>query len=323
MTLALRVRGLCKAYGKHAVLKGVDLDVPAGVVFGLVGPNGAGKTTLFSTVSGYLPHDAGVIEHFGALTPPGDAPGKGLFSILPQDASFLPTVNLGTQLEFYGALQGLSRKEARSERARVLDSVGLADVAGKKPSTLSHGMHKRVGIAQAFIGTPRLVILDEPTAGLDPNAARQVRGLIRELSRESTVIVSSHNLGEMEDLCSEFAILHEGRIVRQDNLAGVIGGAAVVVFRLGVDPDDAVKSRLSALSFVTDLQWSHDTERLRVHFDPAQCPPPKAAQAMLAVLVEQGTPFVEMQLGKSLEERFIEETTAREGPDSTSDGAAP
>jgi ABC-2 type transport system ATP-binding protein len=309
MSLALRVRGLQKSYGSHAVLKGVDLEVPTGVVFGLVGPNGAGKTTLFSTVSGYLPQDAGAVEHFGAHTPPGGAPPKGTYSILPQDAAFLPTVNLGAQLEFYGRLQGLSVKEAKSERARVLDSVGLSEVARQKPATLSHGMHKRVGIAQAFIGTPRLVILDEPTAGLDPSAARQVRGLIRELSRASTVMVSSHNLSEMEDLCSEFAILHEGRIVRQDNLAGVIGGAAVVIFRLGGEVSEALREAMLALPCVTDLDWSNDRERLRVHFDPEVLAPPKAAQAMLGVLVDRGTPFVEMQLGKSLEDRFIEETT--------------
>ncbi|MGB1698671.1 MAG: ATP-binding cassette domain-containing protein, partial [Nannocystaceae bacterium] len=228
--------------------------------------------------------------------------------------AFLPTVNLGAQLEFYGRLQGFSAKEAAAERVRVLESVGLAEVARQKPGSLSHGMQKRVGIAQAFIGMPRLVILDEPTAGLDPNAARQVRGLIRELARASTVLVSSHNLSEMEDLCSEFAILHEGRIVRQDNLAGVIGGAALVIFRLGATPDDSLRAKLLALPCVTDLDWSLDSDRLRVHFDPKQLAPPKAAQAMLNVLVEAEVPFVEMQLGKSLEDRFIEETTGPDAP---------
>jgi ABC-type multidrug transport system ATPase subunit len=122
-------------------------------------------------------------------------------------------------------------------------------------------------------------------------------------------MVSSHNLSEMEDLCSEFAILHEGRIVRQDNLAGVIGGAAVVIFRLGGEVTEALREAMLALPCVTDLDWSNDTERLRVHFDPEVLTPPKAAQAMLGVLVERGTSFVEMQVGKSLEDRFIEETS--------------
>jgi ABC-2 type transport system ATP-binding protein len=169
-------------------------------------------------------------------------------------------------------------------------------------------MHKRVGIAQAFIGAPRVVILDEPTAGLDPHAAREIRALLRKIQGERTVIVSSHNLGEIEDLCHEVAILDGGRLVRQDTIAGVLGGAELIVFRLGRAPTEGDLALLRALPFVRDVSWSTDDDRLRVGFDATKQAPGPAARDIVSALVDAQVPFVEMQIGKSLEERFLEET---------------
>ena len=308
MSLAIQVRGLKKTYGKVKALGGLDLDVPRGGIFGVVGPNGAGKTTLFSVVSGYLPADSGTVELDGQLVKAGAAPPAGRFAILPQDAAFIDGMNLGPQLVFYGELQGLDPATAKREARRVLDLVGLPEVFDRRARTLSNGMHKRVGIAQAFIGDPAVVILDEPTAGLDPHAARDIRVLLREITGDRTVVVSSHNLTEIEDLCEGVAILNEGTLVRQDTISGVIGGADLVVFRLGREPRPEELSRLESLEFVGGAEWSERDDRLRVRFDPQLQPPGPAARDMVATLVQLGVPFVEMQVGKSLEERFIEET---------------
>jgi ABC-2 type transport system ATP-binding protein len=308
MTTVLRVSNLSKSYGSIQALRSMNLAVERGRIFGVVGANGAGKTTLFSVVSGFLPPDAGEVEIDGKRQKAGAPPVVGALSILPQDASFLADLSLGVQLGHYGELQGLSRKQARDEARRVLDLVGLAEVYDRKAKTLSHGMHKRVGIAQAFIGAPQVVILDEPTAGLDPHAAREIRALLRKIQGERTVIVSSHNLGEIEDLCHEVAILDGGRLVRQDSIAGVIGGAELIVFRLSRAPTDADLGAVRALPFVREVRWSTDDDRLRVGFDATRQPPGPAARDIVSALVDAQVPFVEMQIGKSLEERFLEET---------------
>jgi ABC-2 type transport system ATP-binding protein len=308
MTTVLRVSNLNKSYGNIHALRGMNLAVARGQIFGVVGPNGAGKTTLFSIVSGFLPTDSGEVEIDGQRQKPGAPPPAGALAILPQDALFLADLTLGIQLAHYGELQGLTRKQARDEARRVLELVGLAEVHDRKAKTLSHGMHKRVGIAQAFIGAPRVVILDEPTAGLDPHAAREIRALLRKIQGERTVIVSSHNLGEIEDLCHEVAILDGGRLVRQDTIAGVLGGAELIVFRLGRAPTEGDLALLRALPFVRDVSWSTDDDRLRVGFDATRQAPGPAARDIVSALVDAQVPFVEMQIGKSLEERFLEET---------------
>jgi len=312
MNPALRVRNLSKSYGSIKALEGMDLDVRAGQIFGVVGPNGAGKTTLFSVISGFLPADSGEVEITGQTLRRGSPPPRGSLSILPQDALFVAELNLGLQLRHYGELQGLSPAKAASEAKRVLDIVGLPEVHERKAKSLSHGMHKRVGIAQAFIGSPPVVILDEPTAGLDPHAAREIRALLREIQTgKGTVIVSSHNLAEVEDLCHEVAIMAHGKLVRQDSIASVVGSATVIVFRLGRVPVAAELEPLRALPFVSEVLWSPGEERLRVDFDPEQQPPGPAARDMLGALIEAGLPFVEVQVGKSLEDRFLEETAVK------------
>jgi ABC-type multidrug transport system ATPase subunit len=308
VSFAIQVRGLQKAFGSVQALGGLDLDVPRGGIFGVVGPNGAGKTTLFSVISGYLAPDTGSVELGGKAISTKRPPPKGEFAILPQDASFTTGINLGAQLNFYGALQGLSRSRAESETRRVLEHVGLPEVYDRQARTLSHGMHKRVGIAQAFIGNPAVIILDEPTAGLDPHAARDIRALIRRITGDRTVIVSSHNLGEIEDLCAEVAILNHGLLVRQDTLTQVIGTADLLVIRLGRPPQDPELASLEALDFVTSTEWNPGDDRLRVRFDAQLRPPGPAARDLIAAMVDLDLPFVEFQVGKSLEERFIEET---------------
>jgi ABC-2 type transport system ATP-binding protein len=312
MTTVLRVSNLSKSYGPIQALRSMNLAVERGRIFGVVGANGAGKTTLFSVVSGFLPADSGEVEIDGKRQRPGAPPAANALSILPQDAAFLADLSLGTQLGHYGELQGLTRKQARDEARRVLDLVGLGEVYDRKAKTLSHGMHKRVGIAQAFIGTPKVVILDEPTAGLDPHAAREIRALLRQIQGERTVIVSSHNLGEIEDLCHEVAILDGGRLVRQDSIAGVIGGAELIVFRLSRAPTEGDLAAVRALPFVGEVRWSTDDDRLRVGFDATKQAPGPAARDIVSALVDAQVPFVEMQIGKSLEERFLEETRRRE-----------
>jgi ABC-type multidrug transport system ATPase subunit len=304
----LELHGVTKTFGAVRALDGVDLVVPTGGIFGLVGPNGAGKTTLFSLVCGFLAADAGTVAVAGVPVHAGRPPAPGTMAILPQDARFLPHATVGAQLAYYAELQGFDRAAARREAARVLELVRLPDVAGRAADTLSHGMYKRVGIAQTFIGDPRLIILDEPTAGLDPHAAREIRGMLRAICADRSVVVSSHNLLEIEDLCREVAILHRGRVARQGRIEDLKGDASEVSFRMSERPADAVLAALGGFPYVTGVQWDAEASRVRVAIDPSQKAPAAAGGELVGALVGQGVRFLDMSVGSSLEDRFLEET---------------
>ncbi|EWH06687.1 ABC transporter [Pseudoalteromonas lipolytica SCSIO 04301] len=222
MTVLIRGEGLSKNYGSKRALDNVSFEISKGAPVALVGPNGAGKTTLFSLLCGYILPSAGSLSVMGHK--PGSAALFGKLTALPQDAQLDPRFSIAHQLNFYGQLQGLSNAVRNKETARVLELVGLAEVAKQRPDDLSHGMRKRVTIAQALIGTPEIVMLDEATAGLDPIHAREVRELVSTLSNEATFILSSHDLTELERLCSQVLHLdqgvlseHQARSTSQDN----------------------------------------------------------------------------------------------------------
>ncbi|MFC3032863.1 ABC transporter ATP-binding protein [Pseudoalteromonas fenneropenaei] len=206
--MLIQATRLNKHFGAKHVLKDVSFDIEAGSPIALVGPNGAGKTTLFSILCGYLSADSGSL-HFGNDKASTAKRLKNL-AALPQDAQLDPSFSLFKQFSFYGQLQGLTAQAARLEAMRVLELVNLQDVSKEYPQHLSHGMRKRACIAQALIGDPQLVLLDEATAGLDPKHAKEIRELVASLSDDITFILSSHDLSELERLCQRVYYLDQG-----------------------------------------------------------------------------------------------------------------
>ncbi|MCS6117938.1 ABC transporter ATP-binding protein [Shewanella baltica] len=206
----IQCQGLSQLYGSKKALNDVNFSLEAGAPIALVGPNGAGKTTLFSLLCGYLSPSAGTITLLGEA--PNSPKLLGKIAALPQDAVLDPNLTIASQLSFFARLQGMGVEQARQEAIRVLTLVDLADVAEQKPPSLSHGMSKRVSIAQALIGSPELVLLDEPTAGLDPANAKKVRELVKALSPTTTFMISSHNLDELEKLCDQVLYLDKGQL---------------------------------------------------------------------------------------------------------------
>lgn len=254
MTIVLQAENLAHAFGNKAVLADVNFSLPAGEPVALIGPNGAGKTTLFSLICGYLPLQHGRLRVLGET--PGSAKLTGRVGALPQDALFDPSFNLITQLSFYARLQGIGKAPARQEAERVLTLVGLAEHAGLLPTALSHGMRKRLAIAQALLGQPELILLDEPTAGLDPINALQIRQLIADLSTKATVLISSHNIFELERLCHTVLYLDKGQLVQQstDNPQGGLGYLTVTLDHSVSDDVLAVFQQLPGVSRVLQQQ---------------------------------------------------------------------
>ena len=212
--VVLSIEGLEKSYGKHKVLKGIDMHIQKGDIYGLIGKNGAGKTTLFKTILGLSEFDSGALSIFGAKGRKGNAKARNRIGFLV-GASQYAYLSGRANLEYFRRIKGISDK---NEVDRVLEIVGLDQKAAKTPAgRYSLGMKQRLGIANALLGNPEILIFDEPTNGLDPQGIMDIRNLMQKINEEygTTIIVSSHILGELQHTAHRFGILHEGVMMKE------------------------------------------------------------------------------------------------------------
>lgn len=304
--LAITTTGLTRRYGALTALDAVDYTVPVGVISGLIGPNGAGKTTLLSLLCGYLRPNAGDGAVLGA--PLGALPGlKGRLGVYPQDASLDPRRTVWAELTFWGELSGLGRDEARGAARTALGQVGLGDRLSTACRGLSHGMARRAGIAGALLGKPELVLLDEPTAGLDPRSAHEVRSLVAQIAADhgATVVISSHNLTELQDLCDHAVILDHGKVVAAGALDSLTQRGGEV--RIECVGTPANLAPLEKLPRVLSVEATDDL--LTIRFDTSDdTPMEEPLAAVLARLLEEGARIREVRQGRTLEQRFLELT---------------
>lgn len=307
MGAAVSVRGLSKRFGKALALNDVSFDVPQGSLSGLLGPNGAGKTTLFSIAAGFLHATGGTIEVLGTDVREISAL-RGRFSMLPQDAAFQSGIPVLEQLVMFARLNGYGPEEGRERAQKALEMVGLGEVGRKSARALSHGMAKRVALCQAFIGEPEVVFLDEPTSGLDPENARKMRDLIKGMRGAKTVILSSHNLQEIQDLCDHVTILHQGAVMETGSMADLTSASFLLrITTLQPAPAQALAD-LKALPVVEGLEVTGPAEfNLRLNLGDASVKP-EATKQILEVLARHGVYPRSLFEGASLEARFLEIT---------------
>jgi ABC-2 type transport system ATP-binding protein len=304
---ALRFSGVRKRFGATEALRGLDLEVPAGSFFGLIGPNGAGKTTTFSIACGFLTPDAGEVEILGTRGFQA-ARLKGRLGALPQDAALGRETKCLEHMELFGRLQGMGAAEARREGERVLGDVGLGDRMGAKAKTLSHGMLRRLTVAQALLGSPELVMLDEPTSGLDPRHAHELRELLRKVrSAGRTVFVSSHNLPELEALCDQVAFVDRGVLVASGPTEVVTGRGQEIEIDLGVGPSPVTEVQQALPG--DGVTWDAERRLLRIAFKPsAERGAEDVIGAALRALLAAGARVAGVRRGASLEKKFLEMT---------------
>jgi len=293
---ALEVRGLRKRFGRAVALDGLDFQVPRGSICGLLGPNGAGKTTTLSIVGGFLAPEAGTVDLLGQ-GPFDVMVHRGRVGILPQDAELPPASTPRQLLETWARLQGLGAAEASRATDEVLDTVLLRDRADARVGTLSHGMRRRVTVASALVGRPELVLLDEPTSGLDPAQARHLRDALATWRGRCTVLVSSHNLAEVEELCDHVVVIAAGRCTREGPLRAVTRADRRVVVRLA--PPFPPGRAAEVL-----LELSADDPR----------PLELATTELLRTLLGEGALVVDVRAGESLESRYLADTETRPAP---------
>lgn len=299
----LAIEGLSKRFGALTAVDGLALTLSPGETHGFIGPNGAGKTTTFSLIAGFLKADAGSICIDGRAA--GDVDRlRGVLGILPQDALLPANDTVGAALTFYARLQGMSKGEAVREAERWLDKVGLANSWKSRCGTLSHGMAKRVGIAQAFLGKPRLVLLDEPTAGLDPKSAHQLREIIRSVREAGTaLLISSHNLNELEALCDSATILERGRTLTQGPLAELT--SALNEIRIQIGSAEFPEEALRQLWVVHDLSFDRAGQTLAITLTAGLDAPEVGIAEVLKLLLQAGVPISGLTKGHGLEARVI------------------
>jgi ABC-2 type transport system ATP-binding protein len=245
----VEIRDLTKRYGGASgvqALDGLDLDVPAGSVFGLLGPNGAGKTTTLRLLVGLAhPTRGTVVIDEGRIDPARPDRRLGI-GVLDQDPRYYGWMRGRELVEMVARLHGRPAPEARMRAAEVLERVGLADAANRRIGGYSGGMRQRLGIAQALVDRPRLLVLDEPVSSLDPEGRRDVLALIAELRETATVIFSTHVLTDIERICDRVAILDHGRLVTEAPLDELLARYALPLYRLVPETgEDAGLARLA------------------------------------------------------------------------------
>ncbi len=308
MTAALSIRGLGKDFGRFTALNDVSFDVPAGSLFGLLGPNGAGKTTLFSIAAGFLKASRGSIETLG-VDVREISKLHGRFSMLPQDAAFQGGIPVIDQLVMFARLNGFERAEAEGKAMEALELVGLGEAARRNARALSHGMMKRVALCQAFLGSPEVMLLDEPTAGLDPENARGIRELVREMRGDRTVMVSSHNLREIQDLCDHAAILHEGKLEVCASMEELTSKGFLVRITLSEPLPPAAAADLRAIPQVTVLEQTSPTDfNLELDLDSSDQKDAILKVINKCLIADHDLVPRSLNEGASLETRFLEIT---------------
>ena len=302
---AIELRNVVRKFGSHTAVNDVSFTVPEGAVYGLIGPNGAGKTTTFSMLAGFLAPTSGemfVLDH----KPDSVEALKGKLGVLPQDALLPAGERVGDFLVFLGRLQGMTASDARANAESVLGEVDGSSWWNTKCGTLSHGMAKRVGIAQALLGKPRVIMLDEPTAGLDPRVAFHIRQLVKTRKGRATIVISSHNLQELEEICDGAAVLDRGQLVASGTMAELTASAEEVRFVLarGPIPEEAVRG----IPGVTLVSWDKSTRELTVSFERAAGEAEDMIALVLPVLLAEKARISGISKGRGLEQRVMELT---------------
>jgi ABC-2 type transport system ATP-binding protein len=256
--ITVSARGLTRRFGAHTAVNGVALELKRGEVLGFLGPNGAGKTTTMQMLTGNLAPSEGEVTICGVDMLARPTAAKARIGYLPENPPLYRELTVDEYLNYAIKLHRVPKRERAEALIRAKQRCGLADVGRKLIGTLSKGYQQRVGIAQAIAHEPDVVVLDEPTVGLDPNQIREIRALVRELGGFRSVILSTHILPEVEAICDRVQIMHHGNVVYSDTIAGLKAfySGRTVMLGLRRPPKDA---ELKAVPGIVALECIRDT----------------------------------------------------------------
>jgi ABC-2 type transport system ATP-binding protein len=305
----IKVSGLTKDYGARRAINNLSFDAQQGEIVGFLGPNGAGKTTTMRILTGYMPPTDGEAIIAGYNIVDESLEARKRIGYLPETTPLYTEMIVFDYLKYMGELRGVPEVDERVDE--VLGMVGLGDRANGYIGNLSKGMRQRVGLAQALLHKPEVLILDEPTIGLDPGQVVEVRELIREIGRERTVLLSTHLLNEAQNICDRVLIINKGKIVAEDtteNLQARLLGAERVIIRVRGEADEELAKAIGLIKGVRDVEIKNDGS-VEFEFASGKDLRPEVAKQ----IIKSGYDLLELRpLGMSLEEIFLE-LTANDG----------
>jgi ABC-2 type transport system ATP-binding protein len=300
----IQVNGLTKDYGARRAIDNLTFDAEQGEIVGFLGPNGAGKTTTMRILTGYMPPTDGSATVAGYDIVEESLEVRKRVGYLPET---VPLYNDMTALEFLKFMADLRKIPHSEDRAyETLERVNLVDRANSYVGNFSKGMRQRIGLAQALIHRPEVLILDEPTIGLDPAQVVEIRNVIKEIGKDRTVLLSTHILSEAQQMCDRVLIINKGKIVAEDtpeNLQSRLAGSQRVILRVRGEADD-LPTKISKIKGVRDVEAKADGA-VEFEFSAGQDVRPQVAKAV----IQAGFDLLEMRpVGLSLEEIFLELT---------------
>ncbi len=262
---AIELDGVEKSFGDVRALRGLDLDVQDGEIFGFLGPNGAGKSTTINVLLDFIRPDAGSVRVLGRNARDDSVAVRERTGVLPEGFDVYDRLTAREHVQF-----AIDSKGADDDPYPLLERVGLAEDAGRKAGGFSTGMRQRLALSMALVGDPELLVLDEPSSGLDPNGARELREIVeREAADGTTVFFSSHILGQVEAVCDRVGIIREGELVAVDTIEGLrenVGGGSTLVVEVDSVPEDAAH-RLKSLDGVSEVTIEGTTLRITCEDD--------------------------------------------------------
>lgn len=269
----IEIADLSKSYGRHLAVDKISFEVAQGEIVGFLGPNGAGKTTTLRMLTGFLPPSSGAARIAGHDIFRESIEVRKRIGYMPENVPLYTEMRVKEYLKFRGALRGLTGSRLRQRLGDVLDICGLADVRRKMIKTLSKGYRQRVGLADALIHEPDLLILDEPTNGLDPNQIRSIRRLIRELGEKHTILLSTHILSEVEMTCNKVVIIDGGRVKAADTPKNLVdsmrrAGRITIELQTPISEAEPLINDISSVTKVTSESLSDGWSRFTVFVAP-------------------------------------------------------
>ena len=311
----IKVEGLTKRYARHVAVDNISFEVAKGQIVGFLGPNGAGKTTTMRMLTCFMPPTDGSAEVAGFDVRKEPMQVKRRIGYLPESPPVYPEMEVVEYLDFVSRIKGIPKAARKQRINEVLERCAIADVRNKEIGKLSKGYRQRVGLAQAILHNPDVLILDEPTAGLDPHQIMETRDLIKELAGEHTIILSTHILPEVEQVCERVIIIAKGKLVATDtveNLTKSLHGAEIVSLEISGGAEAAIRERLERVSGVAKV-LPKELRDGRTHFTVESGEGQHIRPELARAVVESGWELHELHAATiSLESIFLELTAAKD-----------
>lgn len=313
----IEVRHLTKRYGSHVAVSDLSFTIDKGVIYGFLGPNGAGKSTTMNIITGCLGATEGEVLVGGHSISEEPMAARRLIGYLPEQPPLYMDMTVAEYLLFVARAKGIDRKDMQAQLATVMEKTRIADVQHRLIRNLSKGYRQRVGIAQALLGNPEIIILDEPTVGLDPAQIIEIRELIRELGKEHTIVLSSHILSEVQAVCDSIMIISKGQLVASDtpeNLTKLFAGTTTMKLEVKASQEKARKL-LEKMEGVESLNLEETGEGTTL-VEMKLTQDKDVREELFNLFAQAGKPILEMtRMKASLEDVFLELTqgSAKEG----------